>query len=146
MRECHVYIETSLKWPKKGDGIVGIIFTDKTEEYTKTLFGQVKDSTENGAILFGIKNALNYTKAFEVIHVHTSCGYIVGGFKNLPSWAASSWKGSKGEPVKYADVWQIIAEETKEKQIEIHLDEFNGYYKWLKNECDMRGRKHGFIL
>lgn len=146
MKECHIYLETSLKWPHKGNGIVGIIFTDKAEEHTKELFGQVKDSTENAAILYGLNKALTYVAAYDLIHVHTSCGYLVGGFKNLPSWNASSWKSSKGKAIKYAETWIEIFEKTNEKQIEIHLDEFNGYYKWLRNECDMRGRKHGFVL
>lgn len=146
MKECHVYIETSLRWPKSGSGIVGIIFTDKAEEYTKTIFGQVKDSTEHEALLIGLKNALGYLQSFEVIHVHTTCGYIAGGFKWLPSWMASAGKNSKGEAVKYFEIWQEIQKSVEGKQLEIHLNEFNGYKNWLLNECLIRGRKHGFVL
>jgi ribonuclease HI len=146
MKECHIYVETSLKWPSKGSGIVGLIFTDKADEYTKQLFGQVKDSTEYQAVLVGIKNALRYCSSFDVINIHLSCRNVASGFVWLPSWKQNDFKNSKGEPIKYIEEWQAIAAASEQKRIEIHLGQFNGYRNWLKSECDNRGRKHGFIL
>lgn len=146
MKEVHVYLETSISWPKKGAGIVGIIFTDSDDTNSKTIFGKVIDSSEHHSLLVGLNNALSYLGSYEVIHVHTSCGYIAGSIGWLSSWETSGWKNSKGDLVKFADTWQEIASKTRGKQLEVHLNEFNGYRNWLKNECDMRGRKHGFIL
>ena len=146
MKECHVYLETSLRWPKKGNAIVGIIFTDTADDYSKTIFGQVRDATEHEALLVGLKNALSYLSSFEKINIHTSCGYIAGGINWLPSWRASDWKNSKGEPLKFKDLWEEIAKNVEGKQLSVHLNEFNGYRNWLLNECLNRGRKHGFIL
>lgn len=146
MKECFVYIETSLKWPKHGDGIVGLIFTDQDDEFSKTLFGKVQDASEYQAILIGLKNAFQYVGGFDVIHVHLSNSNVAGNFRMLPSWEANGFKNSKGEELKCSAEWQEIAKLTKSKKIQIHLQEFNGYRKWLKNECDTRGRKHGFIL
>lgn len=146
MNAVHVYIETSLKWPRKGSGIVGIVFTDDADTYSKTLFGRVNDSTEHHSLLVALDKALDYLGSYEEIHVHTNCGYIAGGFKNLSSWEENKWFTSKGETVKFAEIWQNLASKTRNKQLKVHLNEFNGYRTWLKNECDMRGRKHGFIL
>ncbi len=146
MNECHIYIETSLNWPKKGNAIVGIIFTDEGDEHSKTLFGQVKDCNTNLAILSGLKNALKYCESFTTIHFHLSNSYVAGGFGRLAAWEASNWLTSRKQPVKYASEWQCISEELKGKTIEIHLDQFNGYYKWLKSECINRAVKHGFIF
>lgn len=146
MSECHVYIETSLRWPHKGDGIVGIVLTDSDDTFSKTVFGIVKDATPNSAILMGIKNALGYLAKYDDIHLHLSCAYVANNFDRLPSWEASSWMSSRGEPIKNKELWQEIAEKVKGKRIKIHLNEFNGYRNWLIHECDMRGRRHGFIL
>lgn len=146
MKECHIYIETSLAWPKAGSGIVGLIFTDKNDGFTKTLFGRVDDATENKAILIGIKNALKYCSSFDLINLHLTCRYVAAGFNWLPSWKKNDFKNKKGELVKDHELWQEIARELNEKELRIHLNEFNGYRKWLKAECLNRGRKHGFIL
>lgn len=146
MKECFIYIETSLKWPKQGNGIVGLIFTDQDDEFSKQLFGVVQNSTEYQAILIGIKTALQYVKSYDVIHLHLSCASVAGNFRLLPSWSENGFVNSKGEPLKSAEEWQQIAAASKSKELIIHLNEFNGYRKWLKCECDNRGRKHGFIL
>ena len=145
MKECHIYIETSLRWPKKGSGIVGLVFTDQAEKNTRQLFGQVNDSNEYHSILVGIMNALNYCSSFDLIKIHLSCRNVASGFNWLPSWKQNDFKNSKGEPVKYAADWQAIAAASEKKRIEIDLG-FNGYRNWLKSECDSRGRKHGYIL
>lgn len=145
--KCDLYIESSLKWPKQGDGIVGIIFTDAAEKSDdKSLFGVVKNATEHQAILYGIKNALSYCSRYDEINIHVSCPYIKSGFTWLPSWKAKGWQTSKKEPVKYLDIWQEIDKAIENKRIIIQLNEFNGYRNWLKYECESRGRKHGFIL
>lgn len=145
--KCNLYIESSLKWPKKGDGIVGIIFTDPDEKSDdKPLFGVVKDATEHQAILYGIKNALGYCRRYDEIEIHVSCSYIASGFKWLASWKQNGWQTAKKEPVKYSDLWQDIDKAIENKKINIQLNQFNGYRRWLLNECENRGRKHGFIL
>lgn len=146
MKECFIYIETSLKWPKQGDGIVGLIFTEADDEFSKTLFGKVQNASEYQAILIGLKNALQYAGSYEVVHLHLSNANVANNFRCLSTWEANGFINSKGEELKCSTEWQEIAKFTRGKQVKIHLNEFNGYRKWLKNECDTRGRKHGFIL
>lgn len=145
-KECFIYVETSLKWPKQGDGIVGLIFTDADDEFSKTLFGKVQNASEYQAVLIGIKNALQYVKTFDVINLHLSNSSAANNFKYLASWEADGFLNSKGDPIKFQEEWQEIAKLSRGKEVKIHLNVFNGYRKWLKNECDTRGRKHGFIL
>lgn len=144
MKTGHIFVETSLRWPKQGDGIVGIIFADVQRQNGRPLFGTVKDSTEHAAVLFGIKQALMYLEQFDVIHLHVSSnvGY---NFKYLDKWRESDFKGSKGTEIKNADIWREIAEKSTGKRLEMHVNESNEYRNWLTNECAMRGRKHGFI-
>ena len=144
--ECHIYIESTLSWPKKGDGIVGIIFTDYEDEHTKQLFGVVKNSTAHEAALIGIKTALKYVGNYKIVNLHLSCAYAAESFKYIPSWKDSGWINSRGNPVKYNELWKEIDNSLQEKELKIHYNEVNGYRRWLKNECDNRGRKHGFIL
>ena len=82
---------------------------------------------------------------YDVIHIHVSStvGY---SFKYLEKWQASGFVGAKGCKVKHAEIWEEISEKSNGKTLEMHINERNGYRNWLTNECDMRGRKHGFIL
>lgn len=142
---CHVYLETSIKWSKQSDGIIGIVFTDQDDVGRKTLFGTVQNATEHEAVLIGINRALGYLSEYDVIHIHVSStvGY---SFKYLEKWQASGFVGAKGCKVKHAEIWEEISEKSKGKTLKMHINEHNGYRNWLTNECDMRGRKHGFIL
>lgn len=142
---AHIIVETSIKWPKKGDGIVGIVFADE-KEHGKPLFGVVKDSSEHAAVLCGINNALGYLQQFDEIHIHISCSHIATNFNYLPSWKSNGWLNSRGEELKHAELWREIDEKLMGKRFEIHKTDFGGYRKWLSSECEKRGRKHGFIL
>lgn len=141
----HVYLETSIKWPKQSDGIIGIVFTDQDDVNRKSLFGVVQNASEHEAVLIGINRALDYLREIDTIHIHVSStvGY---SFKYLEKWQASGFVGAKGCKVKHAEIWEEISEKSKGKMLKMHINERNGYRNWLTNECDMRGRKHGFIL
>lgn len=141
----HVYLETSIKWPKQSDGIIGIVFTDQEDVNRKSLFGVVQNASEHEAVLIGINRALTYLSEYDAIHIHVSStvGY---SFKYLEKWQASGFVGAKGCKVKHAEIWEEISEKSKGKTLKMHINERNGYRNWLTNECDMRGRKHGFIL
>lgn len=141
----HVYLETSIKWPKQSDGIIGIVFTDQEDVTRKSLFGVVQNASEHEAVLIGINRALTYLSECDTIHIHVSStvGY---SFKYLEKWQASGFVGAKGCKVKHAEIWEEISEKSKGKTLKMHINERNGYRNWLTNECDMRGRKHGFIL
>lgn len=141
----HVYLETSIKWPKQSDGIIGIVFTDQEDVNRKSLFGVVQNASEHEAVLIGINRALTYLSEYDTIHIHVSStvGY---SFKYLEKWQASGFVGAKGCKVKHAKIWEEISEKSKGKTLKMHINERNGYRNWLTNECDMRGRKHGYIL
>lgn len=140
MKECEVIIETDLKPFEHRNGVVGLAFK-KPDGEAKTLFGSVKDCTQNKAILYGIKNALPYCKGYEVIHLFLTNGYAAGGFLHLASWKEHGWKSAKGGELKNADLWQEIEKETQGKEVIIHLKEFNGYFHWLRAECGRRAKK-----
>lgn len=138
--ECEIVIETSIGPFERCDGKVGLIFLAPGKE-ERPLFGTVKNSTCNQAILYGIKNALPYCKNFNVIHLQTTNGYTKLGFDNLSNWQENGWKTAKGKDVKNADLWQDIAAELEGKEMIIHLNEVNGYRRWLKAECQRRAKK-----
>ena len=146
MKEVHIYIESSISWPKKGDCIVGIIFADNDDEHTKTIFGQVKNASANLATLIAVKKSLYYCDFFHTINFHLSNSYVASSFDRLAAWELKDYKTSRGEDIKYLEEWKSISEMIKGKEINIYLDQFNGYYRWLKNECITRAEKHGFIL
>lgn len=139
MKECEVIIETDLKQFERRDGKVGLAFKKPNGE-AKTLFGSVKDASQNRAILYGIKNALPYCSSYDVIHLFLTNPYAAGGFLHLASWKEHGWKTTRGE-LKNADLWMEIEKEIQGKEMIIHLNEFNGYFKWLRAECQRRAKK-----
>ena len=140
MKECEIVIETSIGPFECKDGKVGLIFLAPGRE-ERPLFGTVKDSTCNQAILYGIKYALPYCQNFDVIHLQTTNGYTKLGFDNLSNWQENGWKTARGKEIKNADLWQDIAAELEGKEMIIHLNEVNGYRRWLKAECLRRAKK-----
>lgn len=140
MRECEIVIETSIKPFRVEDGIVGIAFCTKGAE-PKTLFGKVKDCSENKAALLGLKNALGYCSHFEIINLQTTNGYLASGLKSLPSWKVNGFITKKGAQIKHQEIWQEIEEIIKGKEMRIHLNEFNDVRKWLSAECRRRATR-----
>lgn len=140
MKECEIVIETSIGPFDKSDGKVGLLFLAPGTE-GKPLYGTVKNCTQNQAILYGIKNALPYCQNFKVINLQTTNGYTKLGFDNLRKWQENGWKTSRGEEIKNADLWRDIAAELEGKEMIIHLNEKNGYRKWLQSECKRRAKK-----
>lgn len=140
MSICEIVIETSIGPFERKDGKVGLVFLAPGKE-EKPLYGTVKNCTQNQAILYGIKNALPYCQNFNVIHLQTSNGYTKLGFDNLRKWQKNGFKTSKGEEIKNAQLWKDIAAELEGKEMIIHLNEKNGYRKWLLSECKRRAKK-----
>lgn len=138
---CDIYVETSLNWNQKGDGIVGIAMMLEDCD-ARTVYGFVQNCTQTRAILIGITKALGYTSVKD-IRLHLSCNQVANALKNgwLPSWEACCYR-KHGRMIRHAREWHELNEKLKGRNIEIHLNEFNGYRNYLIFEAKNRMKKH----
>ena len=139
----NVYIETSIKWPKVGNAVIGIAWSVADQD-ARTLFGVAKNVNTYRATLYGLVNVLQRVQQYKTIHVHTSCSQVGSALEQHwpEAWNKSRWRGSNGIVVVNADLWSEVLELTKGKDIVVHFNEFNGYRKWLLAECARRAKKY----
>lgn len=139
---CDIYVETSLSFNQKGDGIVGIALVVEDCD-ARTVYGFVKDCTQSKAIIIGITKALSFC-VYQDIRLHLSCTFVGNALKNgwLPSWEAALYKSAKGRMVKNAREWHELFEKLQGRNVEVHLNEFNGYRNYLIFESKQRMKKH----
>jgi hypothetical protein len=55
---CKLYIETSIKWSRPGDGVVGIAIAVDDHD-AKTIYGFVKNCSEAKPVIIAITRALD---------------------------------------------------------------------------------------
>lgn len=136
----YLCIETSIAWNEVKDGHVGISIS-VDDRPAKTIFGSVRNCSESAAVLYGLKNVLGYLRDYDHIVVDLSCAQVANAFINgwVTTWEANDFKNAKGLDIKNKDVWIDVICQLKGKQLEVRLNEFNSYRKWLKAEC--LGRK-----
>lgn len=139
---CDIFVETSLSWNQKGDGIVGIAIMLEDCD-ARTVFGYVRHCTQTKAVIIGITKVLGYTNVKD-IRLHLSCNQVGNALKNnwLASWEACLYK-KHGRIIKHAREWHALYEILKGRNIEIHLNEFNGYRNYLIFESRNRMKKYG---
>lgn len=143
--EANIYIETSIPWNKSEDGIVGIAVSIDEPEEARSYFGIVRGCSESAAVLFGLKNALRYLDGFEVIQLNISCASVAAAFDNgwIQKWQDQDFYNSKGQPIKNREIWMEVVESLRGRAVEVKLNEFNGFRRWLKAECMRRVQKYG---
>ena len=87
--------------------------------HEKVLYGGELDTTNNRMELTAVIEALRaLTKPCEVI-LHTDSQYVQKGMTEwLASWKARGWRTASRQPVKNADLWQILDELTRQHSID----------------------------
>lgn len=133
-----LYMENSGKSPTVKDEWYGYVLSYKGQIiHTKEVFEHCVRN-RNGRDLEMFLDALSRCKPAQII-VHTDSGYLAGGFDRISRYRENGWKNSKGEEIKYKDLWEKIAEKSQDKEIMFELGEHE-YTQWLKSE--IRRRKH----
>lgn len=100
-----------------GKGGWGVLL--RYNHHEKVLYGGELDTTNNRMELTAVIEALRaLTKPCEVI-LHTDSQYVQKGMTEwLASWKARGWRTASRQPVKNADLWQILDELTRQHSID----------------------------
>lgn len=137
--KCNIYIETSIKWNQVDNGVVGIVVCDEKNR-TKSIFGVVKKCSQSAAVLFGLKKILSYLDDYDHVILHLSCSHVANAFCNhwLDSWKTNEFRSIRGKEIQNRDVWIDVSSSLEGKTVDVVLNQFNEYRRWLMSECQKR--------
>lgn len=84
----------------------------------KEISGSEKDTTNNRMELMAAIEALAALKQPCEVILYTDSRYVMDGIKGwIHNWKKSGWKTADKKPVKNADLWQRLDEETRRHKI-----------------------------
>lgn len=127
-----LYMENSGKSIKTQDNWYGYVLAYQGKElHTREKFEHCVRN-RNGRDLEMLIDALSRCKPAKIV-IHTDSGYIFTGFAGISRYRENNWKNSKGEEIKYKDLWQRIDELSRDKEISVKVGEHE-YTQWLKSE------------
>ncbi|QMT60489.1 MULTISPECIES: ribonuclease HI [unclassified Legionella] len=102
-----------------GPGGWGVLLRYKGQE--KTLYGGEAHTTNNRMELMAAIKGLEALKRPCSVDLYTDSQYLRQGMTDwLPTWKIKGWRNSKKEPVKNADLWQILDVLASRHQINWH--------------------------
>ena len=140
-----VFLETSMKGPRRGDGWYGYLLETLTKkEEIRTLHQVVmeKDVTANQLYLKALLAALSRLNQECEVEVYTSSLYLRGSYENhLQGWKESGWRTARREPVKNQELWQEVYELGKKQRIRFSSAYQYEYKSWLCTQIAEQRRK-----
>jgi ribonuclease HI len=85
----------------------------------KEIFGGERNTTNNRMELMAVIQALTVLKRPCDVVVHTDSQYVQKGISEwIHGWKARGWKTASREPVKNADLWQLLDAAQAEHKVE----------------------------
>lgn len=144
MKEVNLYIDTSIKGPKRRDGAFIYLLdytTESRKQHQAKSICKIPNSTENMLTLEALVAALNRITMPCKLHIYLECRYVANAFRNgwLENWVNNDWKNAKGEPVADAERWRDIQYLLNKHEFYIHFQEHHEYHSWMKWELGKRG-------
>lgn len=90
-------------------------------EAEKELSGGEMETTNNRMELLAAIKALEALKQRCTVHLYTDSTYVKDGITQwIFSWKRNGWKTAAKKPVKNADLWQLLDEQTRRHDINWH--------------------------
>lgn len=137
MKEVSIYIDTmGTIRPSTGYWayVIGTMVND--EEKTVMDFGEEVEATLNFLQLMALFRALERMRKPSHITVYTDRDYLAGVINGnyLDIWAGNGWNTSKGKPVKNAEIWKEIWQQSMEHELEVKVVESHPYRQWQQSE------------
>lgn len=142
-----IYISTLFKNPCARGGwyMYMLTTTIKGKEYSMPGEPQWIPGTEYEAAATALADALDrMTKNSEII-VHTESSWLIAGMEDIAVRAGHKFCGTKGNPIKYADLWQRIYFHAASHTLTFEKNEKYTYAGELMakklSECEERRKK-----
>lgn len=136
MQTIDIYIDTSLKGPKRRNGSYLYIIATQTNAGPADAgnMGSLQDTTENQATLTALEAALKRIKKPCRLILHLECRYVAGALENgwYKQWRQQAWMTAKGRPVCDAEKWRTIEYLLNAHDFEVRLKEPHSYREWMQ--------------
>ena len=102
-----------------GPGGWGVLL--RYEGHTKTLYGAESHTTNNRMELMGAIKGLEALKKTCPVELYTDSQYVRKGMIEwMANWKKNGWRNAKKEPVKNADLWQLLDQQAARHQVTWH--------------------------
>lgn len=140
MKQVNIYVQTSFRRPRKGNGWIGYVLETQTAAGTATLtdFKLLEDTTRHQAELLSVCKALERMTKPSEITIFTDSLYVASGLNSwMEQWQANNWTNSRGDPVAYREEWERLLELAKPHKVTVKNEEHN-YKNWLTSELARR--------
>jgi ribonuclease HI len=119
-----------------GPGGWGALLRSGTRE--RELFGGEPDTTNNRMELTAVIEALKALTRRVEAHVHTDSTYVQQGITSwIHAWKQNGWKTKARQPVKNADLWQILDALVQTQDVAWH---------WVKGHAGHEGNERADAL
>lgn len=105
-----------------GPGGWGVLL--RLGEHQKTLFGGELNTTNNRMELTAAIRGLQALKKPARVVLTTDSEYVMKGIREwMPNWKKRGWKTASRQPVKNADLWQLLDDLVNQHQVD---------WRWVK--------------
>lgn len=145
MYEVNIYISTMAKGVRAATGYWSYVLETVWNGETKTVEDVRSETmaTTNILNLMALYRALERMKKPSQIKVYTDRGYLAGPINNnwLDAWEHNDWKNAKGEPVKNADIWKAIWQQSMEHEVSVEVVESHPYKSWQQEQLKKYEKK-----
>lgn len=138
MKRVDIYIDTSLKGPRRGNAWWTYIVAMETNKGTADTgdTGKIEDSTENQATLTALETALKRLKMPCHLTLHLECDYVASALTNgwIDQWRYNGWMTTKNKPVCDVEKWQSILDFLNAHEFEVVLKQPHTYREWMRSK------------
>lgn len=139
MKAVDIYIDTSIKGPRRRDGscLYILAFAAGNGRVADT-GGRIRreGTTENQLALLGLDAALKRLRESCRLTLHLECAYVASALQNrwFDGWRYNDWVNAKNEPVRDADTWQSIEYLLNAHEFRVELRQPHTYRDWMRRE------------
>ena len=140
MKQVKIFVQTSFRRPRKGNGWIGYVLETQGTQgvVTRTGFECLEETTRHQAELLSVCKALERMLLPCEINIFTDSLYVAGGLNSwVEQWQQNGWVNSRGDPVAYREEWERLLELAKPHKITVENTEHE-YSGWLKTELARR--------
>ena len=96
-------------------------------KHEKQLYGGEPETTNNRMELMAVIEGLQRLKRSSRVRVVTDSQYVKNGITQwIHNWKRNGWKTAARQPVKNADLWQLLDREVAKHQVE---------WQWVKGHA-----------
>lgn len=115
MKQVDIYIYTSSKAPQVNNGKYR--YKLKCSGHELEGKGQQETTTAHRLAMICAIEALKRMNRPALVTIHTACRYMINGHGMMGQWKENAWNKRTGKPLKNADLWQELYEQTKQHAI-----------------------------